>query len=174
MEKSEIWDVYDTNRNRTGKTVERKNVVLQKGEYHIVVTAIILNEKNEILISKRAPYKRHGGMWECNGGSVVAGETSIEGILREVKEELGIIFRPDEAIYLKEIKKEQEISYFKDLWLFRRNIQNEEITFPDGEATEFMWVSIEEFVDMYNNKKIVPTVDFGKEDYELALKYLKK
>ncbi len=115
MEKSEIWDVYDTNRNRTGKTVERKNVVLQKGEYHIVVTAIILNEKNEILISKRAPYKKHGGMWECNGGSVVAGETSIEGILREVKEELGIIFRPDEAIYLKEIKKEQEISYFKDL-----------------------------------------------------------
>lgn len=105
MEKSEIWDVYDTNRNKTGKTVERKNVVLKKGEYHIVVTAIILNEKNEILISKRAPYKKYGEMWECNGGSVVAGETSIEGVLREVKEELGIVFRQEEAIYLKEIKK---------------------------------------------------------------------
>lgn len=37
-----------------------------------------------------------------------------------------------------------------------------------------MWASIEKFIDMFNNKKIVPTVDFGKEDYELALKYLKK
>lgn len=174
MKKSEIWDVYDTNREKIGKTIEREGVILQKGEYHIVVTAIILNEKNEILISKRAPYKKYGEMWECNGGSVVAGETSIEGILREIQEELGIIFKPNEAIFLKEIKKEKDISYFKDIWLFKRNIHDEEITFPDGEATDFMWVSIEKFIDMFNNKEIVPTVDFGREDYELALKHLKK
>ena len=55
----------------------------------VVVTALILNSKNEILISKRAEHKKYPLMWECNGGSIVAGETSLEGILREIKEELG-------------------------------------------------------------------------------------
>ena len=61
---------------------ERGVYKFKKGEYHIVVTAIILNMENEILISKRADFKRYGEMWECNGGSVLAGETSLEGMLR--------------------------------------------------------------------------------------------
>ena len=174
MEKSEIWDVYDTNRNKTGKTVERKNVVLKKGEYHIVVTGIILNSKNEILISKRAEFKKYGGMWECNGGSILAGETSLQGIIRELKEELGIQFAEKEAVFLKEIRRDKLPPDFKDLWLFKRDIKDEEITFPDGEATEFKWVTIEEFIKMYNNKEIVPTVDFGKEEYEMAIDIMKK
>lgn len=59
---------------------------------------------------------------------------------------------------------------FKDLWLFKRDIKDEEITFPDGEATDFKWVSIDEFMEMFNNKEIVPTVDFGRDEYELALR----
>ena len=60
------------------------------------------------------------------------------------------------------------------MWLFKRDIKDEEITFPDGEATEFKWVTIEEFIKMYNNKEIVPTVDFGKEEYEMAIDIMKK
>lgn len=78
----ELWDIYDENKNKTGKTAIRDVTILQKGEYHIVVTGIILNSKNEILISKRAMNKKFGGMWECNGGSILAGETSKEGIKR--------------------------------------------------------------------------------------------
>lgn len=122
------------------------------------------------MISKRAPFKKFGGMWECNGGSALKGETSLEGILREVKEELGIKFSKTEAIFLKEVKREMVPANFKDLWLFKRDISDEEITFPDGEATEFKWVSIDEFMEMFNNKEIVPTVDFGRDEYELALR----
>ena len=28
-------------------------------------------------------------MWECNGGSIIAVETSLQGVIREVKEEVG-------------------------------------------------------------------------------------
>ena len=69
----ELWDIYDENKNKTGRTAIRDVTILQKGEYHIVVTGIILNSKNEILISKRATNKKFGGMWECNGGSILAG-----------------------------------------------------------------------------------------------------
>lgn len=145
---------------------------MQKGEYHIVVTGIILNSKNEILISKRATNKKFGGMWECNGGSILAGETSKEGILRELKEELGVIFKPEEAIFLKEVKRERVPQNFKDLWLFKKDINIEDLTFLDGEVTAAKWVSIDEFIKMFNNNEIVPTVDFGREEYEEALKII--
>lgn len=166
----ELWDVYDINKKKTGKTAEREVYKLKKGEYHIVVTAIIMNSKNEILISKRAPNKKFGLMWECNGGSILAGETSLEGIIREIKEELGLDFSKKEAIFLKEIRREDETNDFKDLWLFRKNINIEDITFSDGETIEAKWVSIDEFTKMYSNKLIVPTVDFGIEEYNKALK----
>ena len=166
---NELWDIYDINKNKTGRIAERNAYNFQKGEYHIVVTGIIMNSKNEILISKRAKNKKFGGMWECNGGSILSGETSLEGILRELKEELGIKFTKKEAIFLKEIRRDKIPPDFKDLWLFRRDIKIEDITFPDGEAIETKWVNIEEFLNMYNSKKIIPTIDFGKEEYIKAL-----
>lgn len=165
----ELWDIYDKNRNKTGKKAERDVYQLKEGEYHIAVTGIIMNSKNEILISKRASFKKFGGMWECNGGSILAGETSVEGIIRELKEELGIEFSPKEAIFLKEIRRDKLPPNFKDLWLFKKNIKIEDLTFPDGEATEAKWVNINEFMNMFNNKQIVPSIDFGIEEYKKAL-----
>ena len=167
---SEYWDIYDENRKKTGKIVERGVYEFEPGEYHIVVTGIILNSKNEILITKRAEHKKFGLMWECNGGSVLAGETSLQGVIRELKEEVGVEFKKREAIFLKEVKGGKKYPDFKDLWLFRRDVKKEEITFPDGEATDYKWVTIDEFMKMYNNKEIVPTVDFGVEEYNLALR----
>lgn len=166
---AELWDIYDINKKKIGRTAERDVYKFKEGEYHIVVTGIIMNSKNEILISKRAEYKKFGLMWECNGGSILAGETSLEGIIRELKEELGIEFSKKEAIFLKEIRRDKIPPDFKDLWLFRRNIDEKEITFPDGESIDARWVTIEEFIRMYENKEIVPTVDFGMNEYRKAL-----
>ena len=113
---AELWDIYDEHRKKTGKTVERGGRKLEKGEYHIVVTALIINLQNKILISKRAKDKKYGLMWECNGGSILSGETSLEGMLREIKEELGIEFTKKEAIFLKEIKDDRPIPDFKDIY----------------------------------------------------------
>ena len=166
----ELWDVYDINKNKTGKIAERGVTKLQNGEYHIAVEAVIINHKGDILISKRAAYKKYGLMWELNGGSILKGETSIEGMIRELKEELGITVISEDAIFFKEVRREREESYIKELWLFRKDIEIEEITFPDGESIEAKWVTIDQFVDMFNNEEIVPTVDFGLEDYNKALK----
>ena len=171
---AEFWDIYDENRNKTGNLAQRDGYEFKDGEYHIVVTGIIFNSKYEILISKRASWKKYGGLWECNGGSILAGETSLEGILRELKEELGISFTEKDAIFLKEVKRDKKVPDFKDLWIFQKNISINEITFPDGEATEAKWVTIKQFINMYNNKEIVPTIDFGEEEYKLAVEILKK
>ena len=165
----EFWDVYDTNRKKVGKIVQRDVDKLNKGEYHIVVTGIIMNSKNEILITKRAKHKKFGLMWECNGGSIISGETSLDGMIRELKEELGIEFSKKEAIYLKEVRRDIVPPDFKDLWLFKRDIDIKDITFPDKESIDAKWVTIEEFIKMYEEREIVPSIDFGLEDYNKAL-----
>lgn len=165
----ELWDIYDINKNKTGRTAKRDIDELKEGEYHIVVTGIILNSDNKILITKRAAHKKYGLKWECNSGSILSGETSLEGVIRELKEELGVQFNKREAIFLKEIRKDKAPADFKDLWLFKRDIKDEEITFPDGECIEYKWVTIEEFMKMYEQNEIVPTIDFGLEEYKKAL-----
>ena len=164
----EKWDIYNEEKRQTGKKCFRDVRKLKSGEYHLVVTAIILNENNEILISKRAGYKTHPNMWECCGGSVKSGESSLEGMLREIKEELGIVFNKREAMYLKTIKSEENHD-FKDLWVFKRNIKDNEITKPDGEVIDTKWVKIEEFNKMLNNNEFVPTIDFNEDLYNRAI-----
>ncbi len=41
---------------------------------------------------------------------------------------------------------------------------------PDHEAVDYKWVTIEEFMEMVNCNQMIPTINFGKEDYEAALK----
>lgn len=171
---AELWDIYDINKKKIGRTAERDVYQFKEGEYHIVVTGIIMNSKNEILISKRAEYKKFGLMWECNGGSILAGETSLEGIIRELKEELGIEFSKKEAIFLKEIRRDKIPPDFKELWLFYKDVKIEDIKFTDGEATEAKWVTIDEFMKMKEKDEIVKTIDFGKEEYKKALELIEE
>ena len=84
----EKWDLYDKNRNKLNKIVDRGSV-LSDDEYHLVVNGWVKNDKDEFLITQRAPHKSFPYMWECTGGSAVSGETSLEAVAREVKEELG-------------------------------------------------------------------------------------
>ena len=109
----EYWDVYDRFRRKNGKVIKRdSDQWLQDGEYHIVVTGIIENANNQILISRRKDDKKsYPGLWECTGGSVQIEETSIQAIIREVYEEIGIelTYRdPFEPGLAREIKLDAE------------------------------------------------------------------
>lgn len=86
----ERFDVLDREGQPMGKTA-CKGVELPKGQFYLGVHAYIHNARGEFLLQQRALDKafRPGG-WDVHMGHVVAGETSLEAVRREVHEEVGL------------------------------------------------------------------------------------
>ena len=74
---AEIIDLYDVDRQLTGKTTTR-GVHLEEGTYRMVVHVCIFNSKGEMLIQKRADdIVRWPSYWDISvGGGARAGDTS--------------------------------------------------------------------------------------------------
>ncbi len=167
MNNQDIVDIYDENKNKTGKTKIRHKDILEKGEFIIGVQAIIINSKKQILISQRSALKAKLPLkWECNGGALLSGEDAVDGLIREIYEELGIRLLKEEAIFLKTAKNDHR---FKEIYLFKKDIEIDKIQYKDGEAIDAKWVDINEFISMFNNGEIVYNVDFDINDYENSL-----
>ena len=93
-------DLYDKDKNLTGKTIY-KNFPIPKGYYILVVLIFIQNSEGKFLIQKRSKLKN--GKFATTGGHPKAGETSIEGAITEVQEEIGLdISKQDMKLFFSE------------------------------------------------------------------------
>lgn len=93
----ELWDLYTEDRILTGKSHVRGER-MPENLFHLVVHIWIKNSKGQYLISQRAADRPTCPlMWETVGGSVLKGEDSFHGALREVKEEVGIDLSPEKG-----------------------------------------------------------------------------
>ena len=88
----EKWDLYNAKREKQGLLCSAEKISPKL--YHLVVSVWIVNQQGQYLLSQRHPDKQYPLYWECTGGSVLSGETSLQGAIREVKEELGILLTP--------------------------------------------------------------------------------
>lgn len=66
-------------------------MVKEKIPLKIVVAGILRNVQREILITERPLGKFMEGYWEFPGGKVEEGESPEEALIREIKEELGLL-----------------------------------------------------------------------------------
>ena len=55
-----------------------------------VAIGIIINKKEQVLITKRSAKQHQANKWEFPGGKVEAFETMQQALARELKEELGV------------------------------------------------------------------------------------
>lgn len=162
FETEEIWDLYDGNRNLVGKTIKR-GTKIPEGMYHIVVTVWLRNKDGKFLMSKRSRDKRWcPGMWEATGGAVDAGESSLDGAVREVREELGIRLNPKDGKLIKTMQSE-EMKDFYDVWLFDVDDEIEDLILQKSEVSEARFMTMVEIDKLWQEKKLHILLYYYKE-----------
>ena len=59
----------------------------------LVAACALIDPDGRVLIAQRPPGKAMAGLWEFPGGKVEKGERPEDTIIRELREELGIVVR---------------------------------------------------------------------------------
>lgn len=165
----EIIDLYDNKKQKLNKTMVRSAGEPVEGEFKLSVHTWLLNSRGELLIQKRNEnLKRNPGKWAFTGGAVDTNETSLEGAIREVKEEIGIDIKDDEIEYLLSFKREKG---FVDVWLVKKDIVIDELVLQKEEVSEAKWVSLNELIKLAESGEMVASINLY---LDIFVKLLKK
>ena len=144
----EFWDIYDENKQLTGRKMKRNDWCLKEGEYHLTVLGVIARPDGTFLITKRVMTKAWApGWWEVSGGGVQAGESSEEAVRREVKEETGLDVRNAEGGYAftyKRVNPDDGENYFVDVYRFVMDIDEKDVSFQEAEIDGHMFATREQ------------------------------
>lgn len=167
----EMIDEYNHIGEKIG--IVDKEVAHKKGLWHKAIHVWILNNKNEILLQYRCAEKKlYPNTWDCSfAGHIGAEESSVQAIIREGKEELGIDIDLEKLEYIltnrEKIKYEQiQSNEFVDIYILRQNISLDNITFQKEEVSDAKYVSLEEFFKLIEDGKVLP--------HEIEYKVLKE
>lgn len=154
----EIWDLYTSEREPTGETMVRGDPI-PPGCCHLVVHVWIQNAKGEWLISQRAASRPSWPlMWETVGGSVVAGENSLMGAIREAKEEVGVDLALDAGQVITSVVRPH--NDIMDVWLFRYDGDIDLSRATTDEVAQSKWMTVEEIRALYDAGKLVPSLKY--------------
>lgn len=161
-------DVLNENGEKTGEVVSREEVH-RLGLWHKCVHIWLINGKGEVLLQKRSKQKAtHPNMWTtATSGHLSAGDSSIEGAIRELSEEIGLQVRQDELKYLFTVKEsgvnsnpEKQIleNEITDVYLIEKDVNIAELKLQEEEVSSVKWFSYETFKKMVmeDDKTLVP------------------
>ena len=154
-------DLYNEKLELTNKTYFKGDKI-PIGYFPMVVMIAIQNSNGEFLMQKRVESK--GGDWGVTGGHPKHGETPGQGIVTEVKEELGIDIKGKEIIEFARgcDGKNCYIMYYTKL-----DLDIDKLTIQLDELSEVRWFSMEKLQQM------VDTGELNKDQVEFFNKCVK-
>ena len=144
----EIRDLYDKDRNLTGETI-LKGEQIPENRYIIVMLIFIQNSEGKFLIQKRS--KQKNGLLAATGGHAKSGETSIQAIQTEVKEEIGLDL-PEDKIELYFSGRQDEERVFFDDYYIKLDIDDiSNLKLQEEEVESVCWMTKDEIIEAKKN-----------------------
>ena len=142
----ELWDIYDINKNPTGRTMARNDWTMKEGDYYLSVLGVIHRPDGRFLITQRAMDKAWApGWWEIPGGGVKAGESSFQAVCREVLEETGVDVSKAEGGYSFCYHRENKgQNYIVDIYRFEMDITEKDIKLQADEDIDGRFATADE------------------------------
>lgn len=165
----ELWDIYDKNKVRTGRTMERNHFNLADDEYHLTVLGVIARPDGRFLITKRVMTKAWApGWWEVSGGAAQAGEESEEAVQREIKEETGLDVSGADGGYLFTYHREnpgEGDNYFVDVYRYIMDFEESDLHLQEAETDGYKFATLDEIKE-FAKQGIFLHYDSIKEAFE--------
>ena len=158
----ELWDLYTADKQPIGKTMVRGEE-RPEGCYNLAVSVWIRDKDGKYLISQRAASKNsYPLMWETVAGGVVAGETSLQGAVREVKEEVGLDIDKES---LRLVFTQSGINWgdkfyreIMDVYLYEFDGSYDEKRAVSDEVAQSKWLTSDEIHLYFEEGKMIPVL----------------
>ena len=103
-------------------------------------------------------------MWECVGGSVVKGEDSLQGAIRETKEEVGVDLIPENGQVLftktRKIINGKIFNDIMDVWLFEYEGEVDLGNATTDEVAQVAWMNREQIKELFDANMFVETLEY--------------
>ena len=171
----EYIDLYDENNNPL-KNSKEKTQAHEEGDFHRTTHIWIINDNKELLLQKRSANKKsHPNCWDISGaGHIKAGESIINGAIRELKEELGVVATEEDFEYIATIKstKNPKNMEFQYVYLLKCNKAIEEYTFEDDEVSEVKYIFYKDLEKIVEQK--VEVLLKHDEEYKILFETITK
>lgn len=141
-------DLYDIHRRLTGESIYKGEQIPQ-GKYINVVLSFMQNSKGDFLIQKRS--LRKNGKFASTGGHPKSGETSLQGMMTEIKEEIGLIVHPSELNLLYSDRDDND-QIFLDIYYMKKDFNICDLILQREEVESVFWLSKQEIETLIDNK----------------------
>lgn len=126
---------------------DKKEGVTKARLMELTIKAVLLNQKKQVLILKRAEKDdSNPGLWDLPGGGIENGETIKEALQREIREETGLEAQVGALIAVSEFSKEHAV--FKNekrglRFLAFVTSDDEKVQINEKEHQEYKWLDLE-------------------------------
>jgi len=129
------------------------------------VIAWLRNGAGKWLVTRRSATKSSYPLaWETPGGCAQAGEDSVTAVMREIREETGIVLRPEDGRLLRSYRRGERPSWenpgFLDVWVFDVDVPADAIALQPGETCDARWETREGILRLIERGEFTPTREY--------------
>ena len=159
----EKWALYDKNLKPLNKLVDRDSL-LQKGEYHLSVHAWIKKDNKFLIFQRDENKKIFPNFYEPIAGGVNEYESSLDTVIREVKEESGIDLNEEQIIKkFSVVNNECKYKEICDVYVFEIDFNIEDIKIEKGKNKNPRLLTKEEIIKLIDDKQFLPLVIYSNQ-----------
>lgn len=167
----ELWDAYTRNGVKTGGVLVRGQR-MWPGIYHLVCEVLVRHIDGSFLCMIRSRQKPNYPLYpECTaGGSALLGESPIDCIRRELREETGIEWDDFEEVNVT--VRECYATIFHS-YICTVDWPKDAITMQEWETEDYRWLTEEEFIELLNSGRMIPGQPERMREYYEKMGYLR-
>ena len=165
---AELWDLYDAQGKRTGKTMARGEEV-PSGLYHLAVHIWPINSRGEFLVQRRSPNVQwKPNLWAVTGGSAVCGEDALTAAMRELHEEIGYQATAEE---MHQIACLRRTNSFCCVFCVQTDWPAEDFILQTEEVSAVQWCDRNKLIQMLSENCLY---NYGDAYYRMLFEYAGK